>query len=138
MDMEPQEAKTDNFELPHPSGETAPRPGIGSSESVSAQEQYTTPGASNPAGTVASTALAAPDPLAALGITTPATHTVSGHAAGLSAEDADLIEKTWVEKAKQIVTETHGDPHKQNNEINKVKADYIKKRYNKDIKLASE
>lgn len=51
------------------------------------------------------------------------------------ADDADLIEKEWVEKAKQLVEQTKNDPHKQNEVINKFKADYIKKRYNKDIKL---
>ncbi len=58
--------------------------------------------------------------------------------AHLSAADVDLIEKEWVQKAKDIVSATHGDPFAQNKEINKIKADYIKKRYNKDIKVASE
>lgn len=52
------------------------------------------------------------------------------------AEDADLIEKEWVEKAKQIVQRTRQDPHQQNKEMNVMKADYLKKRYNKDIKLS--
>lgn len=53
----------------------------------------------------------------------------------LEAEDSDLIEKAWVEKAKAIVEQTKDDPYLQNKEINRVKASYIKKRYNKDIKL---
>lgn len=52
------------------------------------------------------------------------------------AEDADLIEKEWVEKAKQIVQRTKHDPHQQNQEMNVMKADYLKKRYNKDVKLS--
>lgn len=56
-------------------------------------------------------------------------------AAPLIADDADLIEKAWVEKAKQLVDQTKSDPYKQSQEINKFKADYIKKRYNKDIQL---
>lgn len=51
------------------------------------------------------------------------------------ADDADLIEKEWVVKAKAIVAETKDDPHNQNKQMNKVKADYLKKRYNKDLKL---
>lgn len=51
------------------------------------------------------------------------------------ADDADLIEKEWVTRAKAIVMHTKDDPHLQNKEINKVKADYMKKRYNKDLKL---
>lgn len=52
------------------------------------------------------------------------------------AEDVDLIEKEWVDKAKAIVNHTRDDPHRQNKEINKMKADYIKKRYNKDIQVS--
>lgn len=64
--------------------------------------------------------------------------TATSTTTGLSAADVDLIEKVWVQKAKEIVAKTTGDPYTQNKEINKIKADYIKKRYNKDIKLASE
>lgn len=53
----------------------------------------------------------------------------------LAADDNDLIEKEWVLKAKQIVAATHEDPYTQNKEISKFKADYLKKRYNKDLKL---
>ena len=56
----------------------------------------------------------------------------------LSADDRDVIEKAWIQKAKAIVEQTRDDPHQQNKEINKIKADYIKKRYNKDIKLSNE
>ena len=52
-----------------------------------------------------------------------------------AASDTDLIEKEWVEKAKAIVEQTRSDPHLQNKEISKFKADYMKKRYNKTIKL---
>ena len=51
------------------------------------------------------------------------------------ADDSDLIEKAWVEKAKTIVAETRDDPFAQSREVSRFKADYIKKRYNKDIKL---
>ncbi len=49
------------------------------------------------------------------------------------AGDGDLIEKEWVLKAKQIVEHTAEDPYKQQQELNKIRADYMKKRYNKDI-----
>ena len=51
------------------------------------------------------------------------------------ADDLDLIEKEWVEKAKAIVAQTRHDPHAQNQEMNKFKADYMQKRYKKDIKV---
>jgi hypothetical protein len=52
---------------------------------------------------------------------------------GLTAQDADLIEKEWVVRAKTLVAQTQDDPYKQKNEMSKVKADYIKKRFNKTI-----
>lgn len=56
----------------------------------------------------------------------------------LLAEDGDLIEKAWIQKAKEIVERTKNDPYNQNIEINKVKKEYIQKRYNKDVKLNEE
>ena len=51
------------------------------------------------------------------------------------ADDGDLIEKEWVNKAKAIVERTREDPHKQNEELTVFKADYMQKRYNKTVKL---
>lgn len=51
------------------------------------------------------------------------------------ASDTDLIEKEWVERAKQIVDHTREDPYEQQKALSQMKADYMKKRYNKDIKL---
>jgi hypothetical protein len=59
-------------------------------------------------------------------------------ATAVDAHDVDLIEKVWVEKAKEIVGRTRSDPHLQNKEISKFKAEYIKKRYNKDIRVSEE
>jgi hypothetical protein len=54
------------------------------------------------------------------------------------AEDLDLIEKAWVQKAKEIVTQTQGDPYNQNKQISGIKIDYIKKRYGKDIRSSED
>ncbi len=79
-------------------------------------------------------------------VTTEKLHDMAGNSQqGLSqmsklspeiADDADLIEKEWVNRAKVIIAKTKDDPHLQNEEISKYKADYIKKRYNKDIKVS--
>lgn len=84
-----------------------------------------TPGSDAP-GTVASDGQSPPN-------TQPIT---AADDAALIADDADLIEKEWVARAKSVVEQTKTDPFVQNNELNKVKADYIKKRYNKDIKVS--
>jgi hypothetical protein len=78
-------------------------------------------------------------PQALPGAVTPATQSASSISASVNpaiADDVDLIEKEWVEKAKAIVSQTKEDPYKQNKEISKMKADYIKKRYNKDVHLS--
>lgn len=52
------------------------------------------------------------------------------------ANDLDLIEKEWVTHLKYIVTQTSEDPFLQQAEISKAKADYMRKRYNKDVKIS--
>lgn len=51
------------------------------------------------------------------------------------ADDVDLIEKEWVEKAKSIVDGTRDDPHIQEKEVSKLQADYLKKRFGKEVKV---
>lgn len=50
-------------------------------------------------------------------------------------DDGDLIEKEMVNKAKAIVERTRDDPYKQSEELTVFKADYMKKRYNKTLKV---
>ena len=54
------------------------------------------------------------------------------------ASDVDVIEKEWVDKAKEIVNESRDDPHRQNHNVSVLKADYMKKRYGKDIKIPDD
>jgi hypothetical protein len=53
------------------------------------------------------------------------------------ADDSDLIEKEWVNKAKSIVERTKEDPYKQSEELKLLKSDYLQKRYNKIVKQSS-
>jgi hypothetical protein len=53
------------------------------------------------------------------------------------AADEDLIEKEWVDKAKQIISQTEGDPAQREKEVGRLQADYLKKRYGRDIGEAS-
>ena len=66
------------------------------------------------------------------------TTAVDPMAAGLMADDVDLIEKEWIFKAKAIVAQTKDDPYVQNKELSKVKAEYVKKRFNKDLKASKD
>ncbi len=67
----------------------------------------------------------------------PGLATVPGNMPAI-ADDTDLIEKEWVVKAKEIVSRTKNDPYQQNKEVERVKAEYLKKRYNKDVKITED
>jgi hypothetical protein len=47
--------------------------------------------------------------------------------------DNDLIEKEWIEKAKEIIEHTKDDPYEQQRALSATKADYMKKRFNRDL-----
>ncbi len=51
----------------------------------------------------------------------------------LVAKDDDLIEKEWVDKAKKIIAETKDDPHRREREVGILQADYLRKRYGKEL-----
>jgi hypothetical protein len=52
------------------------------------------------------------------------------------ANDDDLIEKEWVDKAKKIVAETRDDPYQREEAVNKLQVDYLKKRYGRELGAA--
>lgn len=51
----------------------------------------------------------------------------------LVAADEDLIEKEWVDKAKEIIEQTKDDPHARTLKVNELQRDYLQKRYGKVI-----
>lgn len=54
----------------------------------------------------------------------------------LLAGDEDLIEKEWVDKAKKIILETKDDPYAMEAAVTKLQADYLKKRYGRELGTA--
>lgn len=51
-----------------------------------------------------------------------------------AAQDSDHIEREWVDKVKNVIAHTQDDPYLQKDQMSKVKAEYIQKRFNKTIK----
>jgi hypothetical protein len=51
-----------------------------------------------------------------------------------TADDVDVIEKEWVDAAKNIVQKTKSDPYQQEQEIEKLQIDYLKKRYGRELR----
>lgn len=82
----------------------------------------------------AAQALAPMPPLTPLGADQP----VTAGAAAQTDENAVALDQEWVDKAKQIVERTKGDPFLQSKELSKAKAGYLKARYNKDFKVAED
>lgn len=50
------------------------------------------------------------------------------------AADVDVIEKEWVDQADKIVEQTKNDPYVQEEAIEALQIDYLKKRYGHDVK----
>ena len=51
----------------------------------------------------------------------------------LVAADEDLIEKEWVDKAKEIILHTKDDPHARTQKVNELQRDYLQKRYGRSV-----
>lgn len=64
--------------------------------------------------------------------------TAAQDVAAVQADDDSAVDQEWIAKARDIVSKTHADPYLQSKEISKIKAQYIKVRYNKDIKTVEE
>ena len=50
------------------------------------------------------------------------------------ADDVDVIEMEWVKKAKQLIQDTKDDPHAQEQAMEQLQIEYLRKRYGKEIK----
>lgn len=53
------------------------------------------------------------------------------------AADEDLIEKEWVDRVKKILLQTKDDPFLREQEVGKLQADYLQKRYGKELGASS-
>jgi hypothetical protein len=74
--------------------------------------------------------LPTPIPIAPIADDTTQADDTSGPAV---AADDDLIEKEWVDKAKEIIEKTKDDPYRREREVGRLQSDYLKKRYGKDL-----
>ncbi|HUS25728.1 MAG TPA: hypothetical protein VMY99_00040 [Nevskiaceae bacterium] len=80
-----------------------------------------------------------PNPMPAPDLQTmPASVSVVAQGASIADDNDDAIDEEWVNKAKHIVELTRTDPYVQSNEISKVKAEFLKTRFNKTVKVVEE
>jgi len=105
------------------------RPVFDSGEHFEQRSEQLTTTASTPDPDAVAAPIPPPSPEAQAPTTTSAPET----AAPTTAKDGDLIEREWVQKAKQILTETHEDPHARSDRIQALQAAYLFERYNRKI-----
>lgn len=93
---------------------------------------------------VASPTAVSTDPVPSAIVTDPVP-SVASSVQGLSDQAAkptdqhkDRIEKEYVVKAKQIISSTQGDPYIQTNTMNRFRAEVMKRKYGKDIKVSDD
>lgn len=53
------------------------------------------------------------------------------------AADDDLIEREWVDMVKKVVAENRNDPYKLAKEVSRLQADYVHKRYGREIGVST-
>ncbi len=66
----------------------------------------------------------------------PATAPASSSPA--TADDVDVIEKEWVEKAEEVVKKNEDDPYDEEEAVEELQTDYLKKRYDHTVDKPQE
>ena len=132
-DMDSNQDRPPGLALPQPSagqGTAGGHSGEPNAQEIRGESQVVTPTAASP---VASTSFS-PVPT-----TPPPTSVVATGALpsepSSSEDDGDVLDKEWVKKAKVIVEANKADPFKESQELSKAKADYLRVRYSKHIKV---
>ncbi len=69
---------------------------------------------------------------------TSTTNSVVDNVSHIDDNDTTSIPKEWIVKAKHIISSTSNDPREQNIQINKLRAEYMKKRFGIDLKLTDD
>ncbi len=137
--MNPSSNETGGLQLPPPIMEQPVASSNPAEQTLAAPEQAPAAaektGGAQPAPPMITPAMTLPAPPPAAADPTAATVTAQSAASSIL-DDKDLIEKAWVNKAKQIVALNRDDPYKQSEELTVFRADYMKKHYDKNIKLS--
>jgi len=68
----------------------------------------------------------------------PTTGPVTTRSTPLTAADVDVIEPEWVKKAEEVVAKHRDDPRAEEYAVEEVQRDYLKKRYNLDVKSSDD
>jgi hypothetical protein len=132
--MNPQQDQTPGLRLPQPSFDVGQAPVAAAPMQYQPQQGMAAPQAA-PATQQPLAGTPGGSPYTGL---PPVAPVADMSAASVQPEDETALDQEWVTKAREIVLRTHSDPYMQSQELSKIKAQYIKVRYNKDIKTAEE
>lgn len=66
-------------------------------------------------------------------VQTDETSKIQGDLVNLTTKDGEKIEKEWVDKVRNVISETRDDPRRREDDIFEVKKDFIKKRFGREI-----
>jgi hypothetical protein len=117
-----------------PESGLTPTPEAPAPASVEAGHAGPPSGGQPPAQNTQNKTLSADDVAAAIAAQpTPAAPQVSPITGPATAEDVDVIEPEWVDKAEQVVQQHSGDPYGEEEAVEDLQRDYLKKRYNYDV-----
>ena len=56
----------------------------------------------------------------------------------IAANDDDVIEKEWVDRAKQVILQTKDNPYAREKAIGELQRDYLAKRYGRQIGTSND
>jgi len=143
--MEPKQSSPE-FSLPTPEsipGNTTPETVIGGTETAIEQGGSSAPErapeqAASAQASMAAQAVPITLPTPVIDTQAASSQSVSADSSPAVAADDDLIEKEWVDKAKQIISSTRDDPARREKEVGRLQADYLKKRYGKELGASLE
>lgn len=114
------------------------QPGVEAQPAPAAPEGAPAPAHGDPGAAPATPPVVIPDTPAP---TTPPADPASAAAATphvgptpAEASDQDVIEKEWVDQADRIVAATKDDPYVEEEAVEALQQDYLKKRYGHDVK----
>ena len=138
--MDPHAEKVPGLALPKPAseqgmgGDMSYQPGMMPETSLPSIESIAPP-VGSPAMAQAPIVAAPVQPVSAASDVPTGISPAPAHATD---DNTDALDDEWINKAKAIVEQTKHDPHLESQEIGRVKADYLRIRFNKHIKLAED
>ncbi|HEY5667676.1 MAG TPA: hypothetical protein VIR03_00765 [Candidatus Saccharimonadales bacterium] len=133
--MSPHSDQTPGLRLPQPSFDVGRAP-MGSAQPFANAMPPLSTAAQQPAPQPVAMGAAQPAPMGQPLPLAPAS--VAPVQESVQNENETAVDQEWIGKAREVIERTHTDPYTESNILSRLKAEYIKARYNKEIKVVEE